>query len=141
MRPSPSVVIAAGVTYAVLNVLWLLAGNAGNFAGTQRTLLKDATLVAAILVYVGTVLVSAWHGTKQPVASAALNSGGGVALGVLLIVLTGFVWPKARLFHDSTAAEQIARLLGFVILLTLASAVAGAALGLAVSRARKLVAA
>lgn len=40
------------------------------------------------------------------VCNAALASGGGLALGLVLIVLTGLVWSPSSLFHDRTPIEQ-----------------------------------
>lgn len=136
MNRLSAVALLTGLSYTALNVLWLLAGNAGDFPETQRTVYKDSCLAAAVLVYVVATVVCAGRATTKPVLSAVVGSGGGLALGLVLIVLTGLVWPPARLFHDSTLTEQLPRLVAFVIGFTTAGSLVAAGIALVIALLR-----
>lgn len=137
MQAQLRLIVIPAVGYAVLNVLWMLAGNTGDMPEERRTILKNVCLVSALLLFLFVVLWSAWRQSARPAAAAALNAGAGVALGFLLVTLTGVLWGPVKMFRDGNVSARVVQVFMIACIASVCAATAAAALGTGVDWLRR----
>lgn len=122
LKPQIRRILGTGFVFAALGGLWFLASNFEGVSEPHRTFLKNACLLAAGAVFLGSCVV--WS-SRSDQRLVPVTAAGAVVLGFVIIVGIGSAIHPWLFFHGRGVASQGLRLgLTTLVLAVVAAAVA-----------------
>jgi hypothetical protein len=122
-------IVLAALSFAFVNQLWLIGGNAAFVADSQRGLWKGCSLAAAVIIYVAFVITVARRAGAGWWKLVAASAGLAVGFAAIAIVASGTIWYRGQFYHDATIGEALPRVVAIMAAVALLAAAVAPVIG------------